>query len=399
MPYPVAYRGQERRGSQPPGRPYSPRTRPPPGFRPPRPGNDNIPRPANDNYRQLGRTAGRVVQVGSFFVRLHPAVRVAWTAFQIANELGVFDNLYAFAFGQRLHAPGYTANLQCGSGGHMSFLEGFNFCGSFIIDTAAWTGPWPFAPATFWTWRVTGPTLNPYDPASYVQANAGVRYVKTDASAAIPSFRTAPRMMPNPWTDIPAWLEFLPLPGLRPQPQPVPIPWGAIPHRPATGLPEGSSHGPSPRRRVVSQAFRPGTTLVLNPGPGRPPVLDPDPPVQPPRPPRPREKEKKVHARTVAGTAVRVVDAVGEGVDFLEAFYKALPWSVRKLYGRRPKPQDMSHALWNYWDEVDIGLALRNLALNEVEDRAFGLAGQGNARLARQNPNRPLVGLQFGPVI
>lgn len=62
-----------------------------------------------------------------------------------------------------------------------------------------------------------------------------------------------------------------------------------------------------------------------------------------------------------------------EGVDFVESFWDALPWEVRRRWiGRPRRVQDKLRDLYNHWDKVDMQAALKNLAYNEVMDLVIG---------------------------
>lgn len=71
---------------------------------------------------------------------------------------------------------------------------------------------------------------------------------------------------------------------------------------------------------------------------------------------------------------MRVVNAVTEGADFMEAAHDALPCNMRARKGAPPDEQ--FKALWRNFDSVHIPTLINNLILNQFEDFLYGTLGQ-----------------------
>lgn len=123
---------------------------------------------------------------------------------------------------------------------------------------------------------------------------------------------------------------------------------------------------------------------------------------QPPRtdfpaPPGPRAKERKVTLFSLnnRSTLGRIVGAMGEFGDFVEAFYSTLPdWT--KVGDRTV--QDKLETLYRHWDKVDVAKAIGNLIANEAEDRFIGEIGKLTAR-ANRRKRFGGAGLEWGPAL
>lgn len=133
-----------------------------------------------------------------------------------------------------------------------------------------------------------------------------------------------------------------------PTPQPVPLPPSLAPYQPPA--PEGSG------RASPDTGGQPG-------GPGRPRPYVPEPPGK-------GKKEKKWLAPTAGGLALaRVLEAITESIDALEAVWAALPGNANR---KAPPPQKMLLDLFNGWDKLDWEQAAINLARESAEDKAWG---------------------------
>lgn len=392
MGYPAsAYRGGERRGpgSQRPGSPtpYRPQTRPP--F-----ANDNAPPAANDNNprMQSQRWAPRIpraLRPFQFAFR-----RLLWpvTALDLAGQAGILDGLLNFAFGQRLHAPGYTLSKDCGPGSGMTTGLGFPYCGNFFLSQTP-SQALASRPQVFWTWL---PTLNPS------VWKAGQEWTRVDVIGDNPAYlpRIVPFAPPRPGPGYWPQLDPLPYPGLRPMPRPVTPPYRALPRLPVNPLPEGPSRGNDPTpttsrdpRRRQSWRFQPGE---------RPEDRD-DPNTRPrprPRRARKRKKERKFHVyqNRYVRIARSVYNVVSEYDDFLDALYTALPKKIiAQNGGYSAPPQRKSMTVYRYFHMVDMKQALINLGINQVEDFVIGKVAKG-AIPTNERMGRP-VGIQFGPAL
>lgn len=96
------------------------------------------------------------------------------------------------------------------------------------------------------------------------------------------------------------------------------------------------------------------------------------------RPPRNREKEKKIHVRTVAGGAWAVLNLITEGLDFLDVLWGALP-KQHKTKGR-PTPYDKARDIYDNWEAIDVAKAVENYINNQIEDYVYGMIGQQVAK-------------------
>lgn len=127
----------------------------------------------------------------------------------------------------------------------------------------------------------------------------------------------------------------------------------------------------------------------------------------------PRTRERKfianVRARSFIG---KVVNFTTESLDMLTAVWEALPEKYRtgQVWSRRknkwvqvyyPKPQEKAADLWKHWKEIDVNEAIKNIALNQLEDAAYGRLGAAQQKAARpllEAIGKP-VGLTTGPAL
>lgn len=402
MPYPI------QQGS-PSWGPSSPRPGgiPRPWSIPPRPANDPIrtPTPANDNGRIRGayRGIGRKVYYG----------RVAYN---------VISMWYRLKTVKEPPLDGYIQTLNCGqTGGPFLDIAGFPSCsGPFLVDAfALGAGVTANRPPIIYQW---GPVVGP-GPGTTTYYNPGIRWervVTAGQSQVTVETVTRTEYVERTWE----WTETTPWIVPFDYPNPFPMPYRSIPTRPDSPLPERTERGPSPRPRPGP---RPDNPLFPGPGwevtfpnprpvvrPTYPPVIGPgtDPGTRPnPRParPRPREKEKKVYAK-IKGAAARLVSGATETADFVEAIYEALPEKLRKKLEKKYRQQAIREGRWvtvppqqkaiwvyRYWKQVDIVQAMKNLGVNEVEDRVIGKLAQGARETSRRAGG--IVGVLTGPAI
>jgi hypothetical protein len=164
-----------------------------------------------------------------------------------------------------------------------------------------------------------------------------------------------------------------PLPTLRPQQAPAPAPTQqAVVVSVATG---GASLPP----RV--QSFRAARST----------------------PPPKGTKELKSNAGKFAARIADILDRVSEGSEVIDAIYQALPADVRK---RWEKGRDLDRqgdnagqyglagadwkiqAIWHNVLKIDPSDALRNILLNELEDKLYGAAHKARSRLTSRGRHR-----------
>lgn len=130
------------------------------------------------------------------------------------------------------------------------------------------------------------------------------------------------------------------------------------------------------------------------------PVNGPVIPIKPEEfPARPPEgtKERKINTKTYL--LMRVVNAVTEGVDLVESAWDALPRSAQtRVKGKKTTAWQKMQDVYRNIDKIDGRKFVKNVILNEIEDRFFGKIGRINAKLARRlRPHGELpIGYQTG---
>lgn len=139
--------------------------------------------------------------------------------------------------------------------------------------------------------------------------------------------------------------------------------------------------------------FDPTPDFVIAPGG----ITTQPPRTELPAPPGPKAKERKVTLYSLNNRSPlgKIVGAMGEFGDFVEAFYSTLPdWT--KVGDRTV--QDKLETLYRHWDKVDIAKAVGNLIVNEAEDRFIGEIGKLTAR-ANRRKRFGGAGLEWGPAL
>lgn len=139
-----------------------------------------------------------------------------------------------------------------------------------------------------------------------------------------------------------------------------------------------------------------------------PPPLKLPPPRQHSRtPPRSREREGKAISKTVAATKFMsdVLDAMSEAGDAVDAVFKALDPRVQVAWKKKAGPlrpgeksarygiDGADWKLWAIWynlDKLDVAQAFKNLAYNELEDKAVGAAMAQKNRIQGRDATRDL---------
>lgn len=407
MGYPVAYRGGLSEPRKP--RPLTPRV---PSQRPrqPRPANDNFPKPANDNFR---------IQGGSR--------RVNFTRFMQHYQLakGVVNAVRFIVSRNVVRDPpldGYVLTLSCsGGGGPWNHLAGFPSCaGPFVISPSAMANGGldgsPARPPVIYKW---GPYSHDH-PSGGQYYFPGQRWTRV-VTAGKPQIVTTQKqiIVREPYTyQVPFWKPFT-APGF--EPEVLPWPWRAIPQRRPSGLPEDGERGNGPRPAAPASPDwlpGPGTTFIFRPGNRpvtRPPVqpgTDPGTGTNPrpkPRRVRKREKEKKRFAK-ISGVPARIVSAVTETADVIDALYEALPKHIRTKLWRAEyyknkgtdqfttlSPQDKAWYIYKYWKHLDLDQALVNIGLNQIEDFLIGQASSRTRKRHREAGG--LTGFFAGPTL
>lgn len=408
---------------------------------PPTPANDNTPKPppaANDNVRR--RSAYSALRRYSRFLR-SPIIQSAMAAL-----------LYPAFMGTRISLDSYQPAVVCSAGGTTLNVAGN--CGGFIVNV-----PWPVTPATGRPINVSIWSIIAFRPNGLqldIVHNARYQRVSNEVwRRPVNQWPVSPLPAPEyDYPPVPA-LEPHKVPVAAPAPVPAPVPFRAIPRIPPNPFAPGGT-GRSGGYRPPSRSAIPGGW------PSDPPSApgDPDPAPRPTevpaqvidwvpgvtprmrtgshslRPPKKGEKERKLQA-SWQGYALKLLNAVTETGDVIDAFYDALPvaFKIRRKYVRTnkwgsyakdfvPRPgqrgrqftdqqgitwylDPLTHAdkakqLYRYWDKLPpeyFAEAFENLRQNEVEDRLFGTASQrlnrslSNSRKRGYGASR---GLQWG---
>lgn len=183
-------------------------------------------------------------------------------------------------------------------------------------------------------------------------------------------------------------------------------PWGQHAFSDSGNVP--SNYVPAYVRPDPKTVFGPGVSVVVSPGDdgGKMPPVTEVPHTQEPNPPG--EKQRK--PRASAGVVGAVLDGIGkvdEVRQFIDALYKALPNKVIWFKGRDGKwhmrdfyPWEKAWKIYTHFDQLDLKKAAKNLAINELQDRAFGFAGQNLKNALQKSANagyyRGLQGFQGG---
>lgn len=196
---------------------------------------------------------------------------------------------------------------------------------------------------------------------------------------------------------------------------PLPTPYWAIPYRvqsPNRASAESTSRGPVKAEAVVASSLEVeniGAIVSYRPTTG----LEVETIKNPVRkPPSRGEKERKTISNLSQTSLIaRLVNAVTESLDVVDAIWEAIP--ARKRPGMvitkrgkevrkwNPPPQYKLVHIYRHMDHVDWAQAAQNVLVNELEDRLYGginRAITGRAQPWYQKFQRP-VGFQTGPAL
>jgi len=174
---------------------------------------------------------------------------------------------------------------------------------------------------------------------------------------------------------------------------PAPIPWRFLPGlRPVPGVPTvvqpqrgydvGPALGPSP-------SSAPSGSVRY--GPGGKKTSDPTSRHRYRKPPR-RFRERKLRGSLLSTSLLgKILNAVTEFDDFVDAFYGAFPrgyhmipttwWTdpLGKKHPSQPTLQAKIQFVYDHWADIDSYKIGQNLWVNEVIDRFYGRVGRANA--------------------
>lgn len=247
----------------------------------------------------------------------------------------------------------------------------------------------------------------------YPTAQTESWYVEKPPYTGVPPAKL-PAFIPPPYIpgiEIPADDPFKFVPPGKNLPTPKPIPWKRLPGvrkrqdpqrspdeqswadngdgDPAVSRPRRTTY--SPGRLVTPDG--PGREIDIGGQPNKPPVVRPLPGPHVRRPPGKREKERKIDAPTdgLAYWGRKAIGAITEGLDFVDAFYDALPDRYRLPWAA--SPEQKMRALYRHWDRVQMGEAIANLAYNHVEDMVIGKA----QKATKEALKKAVEDLKLGP--
>lgn len=384
-------------------------------------------RPANDNSPASpsgpsGPDWTDIVELGSMLLPQTRLIRLLLRAYQ------------AYSLWRDLHgdlgiskpnpvADGWTRIGNCGSDNIGPFkMGGWDTC-SGLIELATPRGVEKFGSVWYLNyadhliyWVTTG------QPRAYVKGGS-YRFVNPtvhpDAWPSGPIVRPAPFPLDWPaWgVEVPApqvtpagvtWPDAIPVPGEapesipqgRPRPLPAHLPWALVPVRKQRRLEEALGDDVARREdERLSRRLRSGDPITWD-------ELDADPSSIPVvrtvvdtaggrattsrvrhelRAPRRNERERKTRA---GGGTIRIIStAVGqitEGMDWVEALWKALPKRLRKQ--GFSSPVDKARDLWRYWRYIDPQRAVAEVVAMQIEDTLIGKSSQGWRKVAQEAP-------------
>lgn len=249
-----------------------------------------------------------------------------------------------------------------------------------------------------WSWPDATGTESPPLP----QVRGGIGYIINHIYAP-----NAP--IPYDWFSTPLlpWAPWL-QPVIGDAPLPMSPPYRSIPDLNRVSspwLPQGRSSGNNPPALPSDppETFEPHPEVPPNAKPAVKGVYPPatarsisEPRWHELRPPRKGEKERKVKASKLA--VVKVADAISEGVDAVNAFYKAVPKHLRPRYvtkdGRTTRhekrnltPDEKAKVIYDNllkMHDMDILQGLANIALTNQLDKLYGTLGRNNHTMGQR---------------
>lgn len=186
------------------------------------------------------------------------------------------------------------------------------------------------------------------------------------------------------------------LPGVYPRPgtwvTPAPMPWPLIPYLVNTGLPESSVRGNEQKQIGNSIAYdNPSPGIAVSVRPATQPEVEGGIKPYVPDPSKSQAGFKVRELKGRLGFSLRGLiyfrDSTTEGVDLVDAFWESLPQKVRTKFAR----ENYGHGpiQWTYRrtrylishaDQIDLDKAIRNVIVNDLEDRIYGRYFQARRR-------------------
>lgn len=309
-------------------------------------------------------------------LRLHPAVRAALLA-ETAYQLWQYWNHGEPGWS----IEGYEHYADCAALPTNWWAIGSNFCASLQAGGVPLTTPLgPSPPYIHLANRNNGPIYRWRTTEIWKQ-------VGTPGDPLLPEYGTGqqvgylhPVRAPNVLPDL--WPPGTPL-------EPDPQPWRRSARRYDRDTYQGHSREPAVRRRGVLRLYEvPSYNLVgeiVGLSGDRSLVTSSEEPrgKHALRPPRRDERERKFQDKKdiLRVALARWGMAPTEWVDLIDALYAALPKEIRSLDRNHGTVYRRARAVWENLDRLDVPSAVRNVVLNEIEDRIIGrILGKLNRR-------------------
>lgn len=197
-----------------------------------------------------------------------------------------------------------------------------------------------------------------------------------------------------------------------------PVPWRALrqrqgrlhPSMPYSGFSSSSNHV-LPRVRL-DRTSRRAVVATVSPTTPRPierpgPIQTPSTPTRPPRGVKERKAKFRNGAFAVMGR--QVVDGITESMDVFEAVWESIPaWrrgqfvgNFKRANGKLPTVIDRANFVYRNAQYIDVGVLMRNLVLNQVEDAIIGrlIGGANQSEFVKWGRERGLSSPFAGPAL
>ena len=105
---------------------------------------------------------------------------------------------------------------------------------------------------------------------------------------------------------------------------------------------------------------------------------------EPGTPPSKRDKERKIHVKSVVPAGVHLgLNVVTEGLDFIGVLYDSIPKECRRKAGIttfRPSVAEKMRAIYHCFDSIPLAEAMANYLNNQFEDYVYGQLGRLTGR-------------------
>lgn len=385
------------------------RRSPTPSPRAPRRGaNDNVPRRsgANDNFRprnsapRVPINPRRLARFGRIILRANPYINLLDNAINLyeifmGSQPEGWSNLGSWQLVATCSTPDPTYNMGPGLIGRTSIsmnstlINAANRCTKLQAIIGDVGNPW--ASVEDWARTVSIGKTTTFGTSPRGQAQQTFSRPE-QGSFDLPQYQPArppailPPVVPETW---PSTADPALAPPFMGQPFSAPVPYHLNPiwRAPNRVVSNGTDNPPL---GTVPNDWSVSIDVSRNPLPHSAPKTHEL------RPPRDNEKEGKVKASALAVYALKAVNHVTEGIDFVNALYDALPTEYRPKFKDtnyellNVTPEKKAKAIFQNFDKINLAEALQNLISNEFEDRLIGEVGQWTGDISRD------LGLNYG---